>query len=115
MAPRDATDARAQMKRWNKPPENRNFEMVVGVPVTEGDGRATDHLDPDNAGIVGADTPPSGGGEGSYDEWAFQELKDEIDNRNADRGDADKISKGGSADDLRARLEEDDDEDSDEE
>lgn len=40
--------------------------------------------------------------------WTHQALKDEIDKRNEGKEDDDHISKGGSSDELRARLVEDD-------
>jgi hypothetical protein len=46
--------------------------------------------------------------EDDYTDMSYQELKDTIDDRNDDRDEDDLISKGGSADDLRARLREDD-------
>jgi hypothetical protein len=49
-----------------------------------------------------------------YSEYDFQTLKDEIDARNEQREDDARISKAGSADDLRARLVEDDEKSADE-
>lgn len=60
----------------------------------------------------GADLSTDGGDASAEDyageAWTFQALKDEVDARNAGREDDDRISKGGSADDLRQRLVEDD-------
>jgi hypothetical protein len=60
-----------------------------------------------------ADGEAEGEGEGesedySGEEWSHDALKAEIDKRNEGREDDDHISKGGSSDDLRARLVEDD-------
>lgn len=105
------------MARWNPPPTSNAIEMLVGKPTEDGDVAATAHYPnplasptSDNAIQYADDGDGAVDAEDYSDEevWNFQALKDEIDKRNEDRDDEDRISKGGSADDLRARLVEDD-------
>jgi hypothetical protein len=111
--------------RWNEPVSNYGTERMIGDRVPEGDGRATvalgnpnspdspfsDRVDASLPKGVETLTPANGAvaGTDKYDTWSFGELKDEIDERNDKVQDEDNhISKGGSAEDLRARLREDD-------
>jgi hypothetical protein len=108
--------------RWNKPPSNDGLTRMVGEDVPKGDTRATvaagnneinysdkqsssvDASLPDGVKTLTVDATV----EDDYTNQSHADLKEEIDARNTDREDDDQISKGGSADDLRARLREDD-------
>ena len=80
------------------PDDPQRHQAITGMEIVDPNAEGG----PDNVGV--ADDPED------YAEWSFQELKDEIDERNRLRGDSQEepISKGGSAEDLRERLMADD-------
>jgi hypothetical protein len=115
----------ALLASWNPPPVDNAIEILVGVPPEPGDVAATAHVrDPlldhdrnpaldsvDAASMYaddGDDADESDVEDYTGDEWDHAALKAEIDDRNEDRDSDDALSKGGSSDDLRERLIEDD-------
>ena len=108
--------------KWNPPPQSNRMDALLGERVPAGDGRATasvrqpamDH--PRNPGDDSIDAARLYTDDGSddedtgtdYSDMNKNELKAEIDRRNADRDEDDHLSKSGNKDDLIARLEEDD-------
>lgn len=112
--------------RWNTPPTSGGVARVIGQPSPEGDTRASAALNPDAPDSSKRDQSlpedvktltvnpetgqpvDTGDTQDKYTDMDMAALRDEADARNEGRGDDDKISKGGSADDLRARLREDD-------
>lgn len=101
-----AAEVAAIRERWNKPPVDHAMERIVGVPTEPGDGRATAHVPMEELNRPVTTEPVVH--DDDYDEWSFQDLKDEIDVRNEERDEDDQLSKGGSTEDLKARLREDD-------
>ena len=118
---------------WNPPPSDNPLAPILGQPVPDGDGRATnavrsEDLDhPRNAGsdqidaermfaddgdraTVGEDDDEADESEDTYDDMTVTELKAEIESRNEDRDEDDHLSKTGNKAELVARLEEDDEE-----
>lgn len=93
------------LRGWNAPPSDHSLERLVGAPVPEGDTRATASVTP--PGSV-AESPYDDDGGDEYDELDIAGLRAEADKRNEGRDEDSRISKGGSADDIRARLREDD-------
>ena len=122
-----AEQVEGHLRRWNKPPSDRGTEFVVGTHVDPGDTRATGHVPVEerNAHITAGNTAREAARRGEseesaetpdsddYNDWTNKQLKAEIDRRNEDRDDDDRLSKSGKHDDLVALLEEDDDADND--
>ncbi len=79
-----------------------DFDSAPGDTDSDDDG-VPDSRDLDIDGDEEDEEEPE-----DYSEFDFAALKAEIDNRNAEYNDEYKISKAGSAEDLRARLIEDD-------
>lgn len=121
----DVEDVAAQVKTltetWNPPPVADDLRYVLGAVAEEHDGRETQ-------AAVNPDAFPTGDNQIQYnddgddpedddavaedysdeDKWTFAALKEEIDARNMNLPEDDRISKGGGRDDLVARLLEDD-------
>ncbi len=94
---------------WNTPPKDSGFDLVVGLPVPEGDGRATvsvDHnlLGPDAGNGDDGDEPVD------YHSWVKADLQAEIAKRNEAREDEDDHieAESNKNDDLANALVEDD-------
>lgn len=93
---------------WNTPPKNSGFDLVVGVPVPEGDTRATASVD---HAALGPDAGDYDRIDGDYDDYTVDHLKAEIAARNADREDDDLIEPDSKKKaDLVSALEDDDEE-----
>ncbi len=120
-----ATQVQKHLERWNASPVDNAITYAIGEPVPEGDGRLTaagrpDAMDHDrNPADSKTDAERMFRDDGDDDdeevedysdeeEWTFQDLKDEIDRRNADRDEENHISKGGGRADLVERLMTDD-------
>lgn len=107
-------DARARSTgvRGTEPSSQERTEPLERTPQTT--GLHTDHagrpLDPETG--LARDSGGSDEDGDEYDEMSKGELRDEIDRRNSERDDDDRIPVSGNAEDLRARLREDDDADS---
>lgn len=119
-----AEQVQEQLNRWNPPEESHAFERVVGVPVDEGDTRATAHVELDevNAHIKAGGPRPSDstvdasrmdaldedeeGEDSGYDDKTVDELKAELRKRD--------LPVSGKHAELVQRLEEDDASDDDE-
>lgn len=105
---------------WNKPSTDDGISRLVGDAQRDSvndhnRNPALDSLDAERMfADDGDDLDDDEDDEQSYDDMTKKELQAEIDNRNADRDEDEHLSKSGKKDDLIARLQEDDAEESDE-
>lgn len=98
---------REWLAQWNRHPDgSRQRDPSDPADTGEAFAEATEHFGEPTGDT---DVPEA------YDDRTVAQLKAEIDRRNQDRDDDDKIAKSGGKDALVARLEDDDEEDDGEE
>ena len=122
-------EVQEHLTRWNAPPEDYSLERLVGGHPEEGDTRATTHVPHEdlNAGAFTDDGDDDGDDSSDagidpripLESLTNEELKQRIDEINADLPEDERLSKSGNKADLVTRIEEataddDDDEEDDE-
>jgi hypothetical protein len=88
----------------SKPLSDQDREYLLSRNM----GHVAEQIDALHANSEPADDGDGGEDVLPYEEWSAADLRAEIDDRNADRDDAAKISKAGKNAELAARLHEDD-------